>query len=300
MKSALLFPGQGTEFARCLADWVEASGEVRRRLEFACGLLGTDVESLLARGGAALRATATGQPARTALTLGIRAEALQAGLRADCVAGHSLGEVAAWAASGALEDTQAVELSVCRGRVMGEAAARVAGGMLALVGAESGTVDDAIRVGSAHGIVELAAHNAPDEWVLTGELPALDAIALRWPSRRLEVDGPWHSRLMAGAEQEFRAACSRVEAVAPATEFHVNRTGAVARDPETMADLVAGQLTRPLRWVDTIEAMDAERFLIAGPGRVLRGTVRKTLGATADIRVLETPADLGALKEYQS
>jgi [acyl-carrier-protein] S-malonyltransferase len=182
---------------------------------------------------------------------------------------------------------------------MGAAAARVDGGMLALVGADARTVDDAIRIGSAHGVVELAAHNAPDEWVLTGELQALDAIAPRWPSRRLEVDGPWHSRLMAGAEREFRAACSRVDVAAPTTRFHANRTGAVVRDPEKMAELVSGQLTRPLRWVETIEAMGVQRFLIAGPGRVLRGTVRKILGATADIRVLETPADLGAMKEYQ-
>jgi [acyl-carrier-protein] S-malonyltransferase len=300
MKTALLFPGQGTEMAPAIAAWSAGSDAVRLRLETAAGLLGTRLENLLERGGARLRSTAVGQPMLTALTLAIYEELRASGERPVCVAGHSLGEVAAWAACGSISAEHAVELCVRRGQVMAEAAASRPGGMLALLDANSGIVEEALAVGRAHGVVDLAAHNAPGEWVLAGEFAGLRAVAERFPSRRLEVDGAWHSRLLLDAELEFRAALAAEDATPPRLPFYCNATGESVRDPGRFIDVLGGQLTRPVLWVDCVLAIQeagVDRFVVCGPGKALRGMVRKILGSAVEIRVVEQIEDLQLSKE---
>lgn len=300
MSTAFLFPGQGTDIAPVLAEWSAGSAAARARLSEAAAMLDTDLDSLLARGGVALQTTAVGQPMLTALNLAIEAELRGQGTTADCVAGHSLGEMAAWAASGSIDPRTAVELAVLRGRVMAEAAAAGRGGMLALLDADAAAVDEALDLGSSYGIVELAAHNAPDEWVLTGEIAALDAVARKFASRRLVVDGAWHSRLMAGAEAEFARALSDCPVGPARVPFYCNATGEVVDDPRALAGVLAGQLTRPIRFVGCIRSMHrdgTDQFVVCGPGKTLRTMVRKILGAAVPVRVIASPADLEALKE---
>jgi [acyl-carrier-protein] S-malonyltransferase len=82
--------------------------------------------------------------------------------------------------------------------------------------------------------------------------------------------------------------------------LYCNATGERVEDPRRVADLLAGQLTRPLRWVDCIGSMardGIEEFVICGPGKALRGMVRKILGARARIRVVQAVGDLHASKE---
>jgi malonyl CoA-acyl carrier protein transacylase len=205
------------------------------------------------------------------------------------VAGHSLGEFAALVAAEALDPIDALELVVLRGRLMWEAGERAGGGaMLALLGAEDA---DATRLAAAHGVV-VANLNAPGQVVLSGPLAGLAAAAeaaraegLR--AMELGVAGAFHSPAMAAAVGPFATALAHVELREPAIPVISGLTGGPMTHPRR--DL-AGALTQPVRWtavMHELAARGADRFLDAGPGRVLTKLVRRNApdaetGALAD------------------
>lgn len=270
MSAAFLFAGQGAEvpgmglgLGAAMAPWFE-------RLH---ALTGLDVERALRRGDPALRASEHLQPTLVAIQLATVAVLADSGVHANVLAGHSLGELAAVAASGALDHERTVRLAALRGKLMGEAARAHPGGMVA--------VDRRCELAG----LELAAHNAADEWVMTGANTDIERALATTRATRLPVAGPWHSRYMSDAALAFRRALSDV----PFTEAQVpviaNRDGAVGDD---WAEMIAGQLTRPIAWVAVLEALRAravDTIVTIGPGKVMRGLVRKTLG---DVRVLGT------------
>ncbi len=232
------------------------------------------MERALRRGDPALRASEHLQPTLVAIQLATVAVLAQAGIQPDVVAGHSLGELSAVAASGALEPVRAVGLAALRGRLMSDAARRHPGGMIAL--------EHACELPG----LELAAHNAADAWVMTGANVDIEAALATVRATRLPVAGPWHSRYMADAEVHFTRALSDVPFSRPQVPVIANRDG-TARDD--WRELLAGQLTRSIAWVAVLEALrvDAvETIVTVGPGKVMRGLVRRTLGD--GVRVLGT------------
>ena len=188
-------------------------------------------------------------------------------------AGHSLGEYAALVAAGALdfEDTLAVV------RVRGEAmAAAPPGGMTALLGGDQ----DDIRALAAELGLTVANDNAPGQLVLSGPLDALAEAEARTGARvrRLDVCGAFHSPLMRGAADALRDALSAVDVHEP--RFPVYSNGTARPFVDVREELVAN-LTRPVRWRETVLALDADEFVEVGPGRVLTGLVRRTLREVA-------------------
>jgi len=294
---AFVFCGQGAEVPRMGLDLAEHVPAARALLDRASAVAGVDVPRVLAMGGTDFQRTAVIQPMLTAVTLAVSTELARRGVRPVLVAGHSLGELAAWSAAGGITASTAIELAGVRGRLMEREATRHPGSMLAFGGDDPGA---ALELGRAHGEVVVAAHNARDEWTLAGDRRALGAIAARFPTTRIPVQGAWHSPAMAAAVQELEAALRAASAVPPTIGLVANRTGELVEDPATIPALLAGQLVRPIAWVRTLETFAAASIthvIAVGPSKVMRGLVRKNLGARVTILAAETVTDLDALAE---
>jgi malonyl CoA-acyl carrier protein transacylase len=196
----------------------------------------------------------------------------------DMVAGHSLGELAALVAGGALAAEEGLRLAVVRGRIMEEAAAANPGGMMAVLGGE----EEAVRALAAGFELTVANDNAPGQVVLSGAAEALGEARRKLRADgvkaiRLPVAGAFHSPFMAAAATRFRAELDAVELGEPDRPVY----SSTAAEPfgDVRAGLTAA-LTEPVLWQATLRGMHdagAASFLEAGPGDVLTGLVRRTL-----------------------
>jgi malonyl CoA-acyl carrier protein transacylase len=194
------------------------------------------------------------------------------------IAGHSLGELAALVAGGAVAAEEGLRLAVIRGRLMEEAAAANPGGMMAVLGGRDGYV----RALAAGFELTVANDNAPGQVVLSGTAEALSDArrAVRADGLkviRLPVAGAFHSPLMAGAAQKFRAELDTVAFRQPTMPVFSSTAAEPFAD---VAARLAAALTEPVIWQATLKRMRSEgagTFLETGPGDVLTGLVRRTL-----------------------
>ncbi|HEV3377855.1 MAG TPA: ACP S-malonyltransferase [Thermoleophilaceae bacterium] len=265
----MLFPGQGSQTAD-MRDQVE-----RHRpdlLELAQSEVSDDLFERAEDG------TRWAQPAIFCAALA-GYEVLKDRHEPDLMAGHSLGEITALVAAGAIGAEDGLRLVAARGRLMQEAAEETGdGGMLAVRARDRAPVEE---VGAAAG-VSIANDNAPDQLVLSGALAALDEAERLLRERnvrakRLPVAGAFHSPLMAPAVEPFRELAERVEVRDPRVPVLSCVTAAPFQD-------VRGQLVQaivsPVRWTDVMSALHdlgATRYVETGPGRVLTNLVRKSL-----------------------
>ena len=199
----------------------------------------------------------------------------------DFMAGHSLGELAALVAAGALQERDGLELVALRGRLMQESGEKAGdGGMLALIG--KGAADHASELAEDNGLA-VANDNSPQQVVLSG---ARDALPGRCRGRRgtrpardrppgqrcvsLADDGRRGARVREGRSTASRSQSPRVKVVSAVT----------AAPFDDVATQLTDALTSPVRWRETMLALHelgAERFVEVGPGRVLTGLVKRTL-----------------------
>jgi malonyl CoA-acyl carrier protein transacylase len=267
--TAILFPGQGSQ----TPEMRELVQRLRPDLlEMALEVVGDDPFELVDRG------TNYAQPAIFCASLaGWEALGRPQG---EYMAGHSLGELGALVAAGALRERDGLELVALRGRLMQESGERAGdGGMLALIG--EGAASHAAELAERHGL-SVANDNAPQQVVLSGERSAIPAAAeaakeIGLRARELPVTGAFHSPMMAGAVPEFEAALRRVEVAEP----RVSVISAVTAEPfDDVRGQLAAALTSPVRWREVLLALHGrgvERFIEVGPGKVLTGLAKRTL-----------------------
>jgi [acyl-carrier-protein] S-malonyltransferase len=268
-QTALLFPGQGSQTPE-MRELVE-----RHRpdlLELARAEVGDDLFERTGEG------TRWAQPAIFCAALA-GFDVLRDRVEPDLMAGHSLGEIAALAAAGAVTAEDGLRLVAARGRLMQEAAERAAdGGMMAVRARERTSVE---RVAEEGGLT-VANDNAPDQLVLSGPNDGLAAAEeqLREAGvrvKRLPVAGAFHSPLMEPAVEPFRAVVLETELREP----RVPVLSCVTAQPfDDVRERLVQALTHPVRWLDVMRALQergATRFVETGPGRVLANLVRKSL-----------------------
>ncbi len=280
---ALLFGGQGSETPHMGQQLASEHATARALLEHATAIASGDP-----------RRTSVLQPLLTAVGLGAAAALADAGIEPAFVAGHSLGEISAWSVAGTLSAIDAIELAATRGRAMEREAALHPGGMLA-VSCEELALRELLR--GVESVV-VAAHNAPRDWTLSGDTRSLAQIASRVTTTKLPVGGAWHSPAMAGAVADVRAAARTRCRGVPRPIVVTNRTGTLAPPDADISELLAEQLVRPVQWTTTLRSLAAAgvtRYVIAGPGTILRGLVYKTLGRVP-VSIVETLADVEALR----
>ena len=278
MKTALLFSGLGDPTTHAVLQRIMAQDSPL--IEQALRASNRSADSLFSDGGRMLQLSQVIQPLHIALALTQALRAKEKGFEANFFAGHSLGEVAAWAFAGAMPPEDAVEIAAVRGREMGRAAHTHEGDMLALTDIDADGVQQLLTIGQAHGSLTVGAYNAPQEVVLTGTLPALQVVAPLCQSRRLNVGGPWHSPLMEEAKPELAAALGRLCIKQHIRPIVSGLDGTCINDTKEIVPQFLRQLTEPLRWTTalaTLVSLGVERFVIAGPGRVLRYLVRRNL-----------------------
>jgi malonyl CoA-acyl carrier protein transacylase len=211
---------------------------------------------------------------------------------ASFYAGHSLGELPALVAAGALDAAAGLRLAVVRGRLMEEASAVRPGGMVAALGGSDEVVQ---KVADEFGLT-LANDNAPGQMVLSGDSEKVGEArkALRAEGAkaiRLPVAGAFHSPLMEPAVPGYREALAATDFTAAECAFSCITA---APFDDVRADLLAA-LTEPVRWRETLAAMQgagAAAFLETGPGDILTGLSRRTLGEAVESRSLADEIDL--------
>jgi len=267
--TAVLFPGQGSQTSE-MRDLV---AEVRPDLlEQASEIVGSDPFRRTDEG------TNFAQPAIFCASLAGWAAIGRPD--AELMAGHSLGELAALVAAGALDEREGLELVALRGRLMHEAGIQAGhGGMVAVLG--RGASDHAPEIAEVSGLV-VANDNSPQQVVLSGakdRLPAALAHAKELGLRATELDvtGAFHSPMMASAVPEFERALGATTFTTPRATVVSAVTAQPFTDPRRE---LADALTMPVRWRETmltLHELGAERFIDVGPGRVLTGLAKRTL-----------------------
>ena len=210
---------------------------------------------------------------------------------ADWMAGHSLGEFAALVAAGSMSSDDGLRLVALRGRLMDEAPGG-SGRMLAVRGPDAWEM--AVEVAFETGTYP-ANHNSPTQVVLAGvESAVLDAQRVaRGRGLRasvLPVRGAFHTPLMESAREPFAAALASVHVGVPRVPVI---SGATAMPFDDVRAGLVDALTAPVRWSDVLQTLadrGAGRFVEVGPGEVLSGLVRKTLGPEVEATAIAEPA----------
>jgi [acyl-carrier-protein] S-malonyltransferase len=199
-------------------------------------------------------------------------------------AGHSLGEIAALAAAGSIPWETALLLVKERGRIMAQAATEHAGGMIAIVGLEEPKVEEIRILASAKGKLWVANRNADVQFVLSGQMPAVqeaERLALEAGARRaliLTIPLPAHTPLMEGAAAAFRKAVDKLQFKAPSFPVLGNATGEAMRSVSALQDELRQQMLRQVDWAKTMvsmKTMKVRTVVELGPGRVLASLAAK-------------------------
>jgi [acyl-carrier-protein] S-malonyltransferase len=264
--SAVVFPGQGSQFLGMADPWVEhPSG--RAVLDQASEAMGRDVVAGCRDVPAfrVLQASGLGPPVG--------------------VGGHSLGEFAALVAADVLTLPEALGLVVARGEAMQRAGEERPGTMAALLGV--GTDDAAALCDEARGddVLTVANENSPAQVVVSGSVPAIERLEVLAKGRkvraiRLEVAGAFHSALMKGAVTAIEERLDALGFRPPTCPIAENVTGALVDDPTELKTLLKRHVVSPVRWeacVRSLAAAGAASFYEAGPGDVLTKLAKRTI-----------------------
>ena len=301
----MLAPGQGSQTPGMLAAWLELPGAAERLAAWS-EISGLDLVRLGTTATAEeITDTAVTQPLVVAATLLAHEELTRRGLFADkdvTVAGHSVGEIAAYAIAGVIGADDAVKLAATRGSEMAKACAIEPTGMSAVLG---GNEADVLARLEALDLVP-ANRNAAGQIVAAGALSALDKLAEDPPEkarvRKLATAGAFHTHFMAPATDAYAGAVEEVtttESLRPNSKLLSNADGQpVASAADAMTKLVS-QLTRPVRWdlcTETMRHHKVTAIVEFPPAGTLAGIAKRELRGVPTYAV-KSPADLDGLAE---
>lgn len=284
---AYIFPGQGSQFSGMGRDLYERSTEARSLFDRADRLLGFGLTTAMFTGtDEELRQTNVTQPA---VFMHSVATALADDTFApDMVAGHSLGELSALVAAGALSFEDGLMLVFQRATAMQRACELQPSTMAAILGLDDATIGRVCADIAAVGeLVVPANYNCPGQVVISGSLAgvqlACDQLKAAGAKRTLilPVGGAFHSPLMEPAREELARAIETTKFSEPRCPIYQNVTAQPATDVEVIKANLVAQLTAPVRWTQSVEAMVADgatEFIECGPGKVLQGLVKKIAG----------------------
>ncbi|MFW5453562.1 ACP S-malonyltransferase [Thioalkalivibrio sulfidiphilus] len=310
MTFACVFPGQGSQSLGMLSALSDAHPQVRETFQEASDVLGFDLWSLVQNGPEEdLNRTENTQPAMLAAGVAVWRVWQAAGGPAPAVmAGHSLGEYTALVCAGAMGFSDAAGLVAERGRLMQGAVAPGQGAMAAILGLDDAQVIEVCARAAEGGVVEAVNFNSPGQVVIAGETAAVDrAVALAAEagakrSVKLPVSVPSHCRLMAGAAERLAERLASVAIVSPSIPVIHNVDVSSHSDPAQIRAVLAAQLHRPVRWVESVQKMAADgvtTVLELGPGKVLTG-LNKRIDKTLALACVQDPESLAqALGQVQ-
>jgi [acyl-carrier-protein] S-malonyltransferase len=306
MKTALLFPGQGSQRVGMGRDLAHKYEVARRVYEEADAVLGFSLSQLCFDGPEdQLTLTEHTQPAILATSIAVLRVLEGRGLSFDIVAGHSLGEWSALVAAGSLALGDAVRLVHLRGKYMQEAVPVGEGGMAALMGLDLQATRGVCERASAPGEpVEPANLNGAGQIVLSGHTAAIERAITEARAAgakkavRLAVSAPFHCSLMQPAADRLAAALAGVTVAAPRVPVVANVTSEPVVDPARIKELLITQVTAPVRWeesIQTIAKLGVTRAYELGSGAVLKGLVKR-VSSSLDTTAIGEPHETEAFQ----
>ncbi|MFY0638754.1 ACP S-malonyltransferase [Maricaulis maris] len=291
MKFAFVFPGQGSQSVGMAQELAGEFASAKAVLDEVDTALDQNLSGLMADGPIeTLTLTENAQPALMASSLAVMAvlrdEFDVKVTAAEFVAGHSLGEYSALAASGALSITDAAKLLKLRGLAMQKAVPVGEGTMAALLGADEALAAAAVAAGAAAGVCAIANDNAPGQIVISGSTAAIDAAIAKAgelglkKAMKLPVSAPFHCPMMQAAADAMAEALAAATIQAPAVPVVANVTARPTDDVETIRKQLVEQVTGRVRWRESVLWMVEEAGITtlaeAGSGKVLSTMLKRT------------------------
>ncbi len=282
-KIAFVYPGQGSQYVGMGKELYENNESAKKYFDEIFDKIDLDLKEVMFNGPEeTLKLTKYTQPAIVAMSLVLTRLLEEKGIKADFVAGHSLGEYSALGAAGMLSFEDTVVLAEKRGNIMNEVADKVNGTMAAIIGLESDAINNIL--GEVDGVVEAVNYNEPKQTVIAGEVEAINVACEKLKeagAKRalvLPVSGPFHSSLMKPAGDELKVYLDTLAIKEAKVKLVANTSVEFIVNPEDLKEELYKQTFGPVRWVETVEKLKAEgvtKLYEIGPGKVLKGLVRK-------------------------
>jgi len=279
---AYLFPGQGAQYPGMGKALYDRFDQAKKMFKASDEILGFELSKILFEGSKEeLQQTRVTQPAIYVHSV-ISAVAMGNDFKPDAVAGHSLGEFSALTAAQVIDFESGLKLVSKRAEAMQKACDHTQGTMAAVLGLEDDKVEEICE--QTPGVVVAANYNCPGQLVISGAIDAVEATCetLKAEGARraliLPVNGAFHSPLMDPAKQELAQAIDATSFSDPICPVYQNTTAMGVTDSIEIQKNLIPQLTAPVRWTQSIQAMIDEgvsEFMELGPGKVLQGLVKK-------------------------
>ena len=282
-KIAFVFPGQGAQFVGMGKDIYENNETARQEFDKIFSNLSFDLKTAMFEGPEeTLKKTKYTQPAIVAMSLVLEKLVRSKGIKPDFVAGHSVGEYAAFGSGEFLTLSDAVKLTAFRGETMNEIAESVNGGMAAIIGMDSEKIKEVLK--TVDGVVEAVNFNEPKQTVIAGEKSAIEkaCAALKEAGAKralpLAVSGPFHSSLMKPAGEKLKEEAEKYDFREGTAKLVANTTAEIISSPEEIKKEIYAQSFGPVKWVDTVNRLKengVDTIYEIGPGKVLAGLIKK-------------------------
>ncbi|MCF2681655.1 ACP S-malonyltransferase [Faecalicatena contorta] len=280
-KTAFIYPGQGAQKAGMGADFYQNNETSRQIYDEASKVLNLDMKALCFEANDKLDLTEYTQAALVTTCLAMTRAAQEKGLKADITAGLSLGEYCAIAVAGGMNDMDAIRLVRKRGILMQNTVPAGEGAMCAIMAMDEKAIEEI-----TDGIdgVTIANYNCPGQIVITGETEAVKEAETRLKEAgakrtvMLNVSGPFHSPMLREAGEELAKELEQTEFHALQIPYVTNVTAKTVMDIGQTPALLKEQVSVPVRWMQSMEAMIADgvdTFIEIGPGRTLAGFMKK-------------------------
>lgn len=284
-KIAIVFPGQGSQYAGMGLTLIDAGAHCKEVMAEATGILGYDVaEKLRKATEEELQDTLLTQPMIYVLNhLSFRC-LMESGVTAHFVGGHSLGELSALTAAGMISFQDGLRLVKRRAELMSQAAAKYPGKMLAVIGLSDEAVSGVMSLMKPTGVLNVANYNCPGQVILSGSNDAVELAEIVFKekgARRLiplAVSGAFHSPLMKDAQKAFNEEIDALNWKEPVIPVVSNSTGEVSHEKNVILAALKKQIAGSVLWTNCIAKLielGVDIFVEAGPSKVLCGLIKK-------------------------
>lgn len=303
MKTVFIYAGQGSQKAGMGKDMYEAFPEYREVIDSL--ELSFDLKHMMHEAEKeVLSETRYTQPCMAAFAAGVTSVLKNHNITPDGACGLSLGEYGALHAAGVFGAEDYVKITEFRGSAMAKAAEGKVCSMSAVLGMESGVIEEACEACQEVGFVKLVNYNCPGQYVICGDESAVCAVETYLKEKgakrcvRLNVSGPFHTKYMKPAADELREYLGKIEFNEPKIPVALNATGDIYKEDEDLKALLETQIQGSVYFESDIMRfleMGADEFVEIGPGATLSGFVKKIAkkaGRDVTIHTIDTAEDL--------